>query len=87
MGAEDSADTRVSAGAPGLDEVLHGGLSPCRNYRLELEDGCRRAAATRTIQRLSRDIGLRAIAEGLETQGQRRSLIGKGVVPPNRESS
>lgn len=49
-----------------------------KSFVAELEGGGRGEAIARTIQRLAENIGLRTLAEGIETNGQRRSLIEVG---------
>src|SRR5688572_26664778 len=38
-GHADSDDSRVSTGVVGLDDILHGGLTPCRLYLVEGNPG------------------------------------------------
>jgi len=49
-----------------------------KSFVAELDSGGQGAVIARTIQDLADNLGFRALAEGIETQGQRKSLLAQG---------
>lgn len=61
--------------------ALAGTVNPSRidqSFVAGLEEGGRGALIARTIQQLGNSLGFRTLAEGIETNAQRRSLIEMG---------